>query len=70
MCKEYSNKALKEQAYAELTQYVKTFDPQASKDTALTATVLPILFNFVFSFLRTTEIAIAARASFSSDDML
>ena len=32
-CKEYSNKALKEQAYAELTQYVKTFDPQASKDT-------------------------------------
>ena len=32
-CKEYSNKALKEQAYAELTQYVKTSDPQASKDT-------------------------------------
>ena len=32
-CKEYSNKALKEQAYAELTQYVKTSNPQASKDT-------------------------------------
>ena len=32
-CKEYSNKALKEQAYTKLTQYVKTFDPQASKDT-------------------------------------
>ena len=59
-CKEYSNKALKEQAYAELTQYVKTFDPQASVAPlakwchfalgALTATVLPILFDFFISF--------------------